>query len=163
MAPEQIMSKAMDHRVDVFALTASLFELLTNQRAFEAPNDFAVLEKIRLGEWGPLPPKVARNPETISQIIAKGLASNADERYDDVRTFRNDLDAYIRLNFAGADGELLVKEWMRKNFASDYANLKRLAQSAIQRQSTTPSSNDRSEPSPLNSKQQRNAPPPPQK
>ena len=52
MAPEQIMSKAMDHRVDVFALTASLFELLTNQRAFEAPNDFAVLEKNRLGSGG---------------------------------------------------------------------------------------------------------------
>ena len=50
MAPEQIMSKAMDHRVDVFALTASLFELLTNQRAFEAPNDFAVLEKKY--DWG---------------------------------------------------------------------------------------------------------------
>ena len=139
MAPEQIMSKAMDHRVDVFALTASLFELLTNQRAFEAPNDFAVLEKIRLGEWGPLPPDVSRDPDTISRIIAKGLASTPDGRYATVRALRTDIDEYILRNFSAANGETMVKEWMRKNFAPDYANLKRLAQSALQgRSAATP-------------------------
>ena len=36
----------------------------------------------------------------------------------------------------------MVKEWMRKNFAPDYANLKRLAQSALQGRSATELLND---------------------
>lgn len=134
MAPEQIMSKALDHRVDIFALAASLFELLTTERAFEAPNDFAVLEKIRLGEWGPLPPDVVTDPSAISKIIKKGLASNPDERFENVASFRVALERYIQRYFQGADGETLVKTWMRSHFAPEYANLKRLAQSALQRQ-----------------------------
>ena len=161
MAPEQIMSKAMDHRVDVFALTASLFELLTNQRAFEAPNDFAVLEKKRLGEWGPLPPNVARDPDTISRIIAKGLASTPDGRYANVRAFRTELDEYIQRNFSDLNGEAMVKEWMRKNFAPDYANLKRLAQSALQRQSVTEAPDERKEIAAPPSLARSNLPPPP--
>ena len=161
MAPEQIMSKAMDHRVDVFALTASLFELLTNQRAFEAPNDFAVLEKIRLGEWGPLPPNVARDPDTISRIIAKGLASTPDGRYANVRAFRTELDEYIQRNFSDLNGEAMVKEWMRKNFAPDYANLKRLAQSALQRQSVKARPKERKEIAAPPPRERNNLPPPP--
>ena len=161
MAPEQIMSKAMDHRVDVFALTASLFELLTNQRAFEAPNDFAVLEKIRLGEWGPLPPDVSRDADTISRIIAKGLASTPDGRYSTVRAFRTDLDQYIQRNFPAANGEAMVKEWMRKNFAPDYANLKRLAQSALQRQSVKERPAERKEIAAPPPRAPNNLPPPP--
>ena len=134
MAPEQIMSKALDHRVDIFALTASLFELLTNQRAFDAPNDFAVLEKIRLGEWGPLPPNTVRGEASISEIIAKGLASSPEERFANVTEFRHSIESYIEKFFAEDDGELLVKTWMRNHFAAEYANLKRLAQSALQRE-----------------------------
>ena len=72
MAPEQIMSKAMDHRVDVFALTASLFELLTNQRAFEAPNDFAVLEKNTVGRVGTSPARCITGPGYDFSHYCKG-------------------------------------------------------------------------------------------
>ncbi len=134
MAPEQIMSKKLDHRVDVFALTASLFELLTSQRAFDAPNDFAVLEKIRLGEWGPLPEGMCVNPSEMSKIIAKGLAGDAEDRFDDILQLRRKLDSYLEKNFADLSGADLVKAWMRHQFANEYAHLKSLAQSALQRQ-----------------------------
>ena len=134
MAPEQIMSKALDHRVDIFALTASLFELLTNQRAFDAPNDFAVLEKIRLGEWGPLPDGTVKDASHISKLIAKGLSSSPDDRFSTVGEFRATLESYIRTYFPREDGHALVKAWMRRHFAANYANLKRLAQSALQRE-----------------------------
>lgn len=134
MAPEQIMSKELDHRVDIFALTASLFELLTNQRAFDAPNDFAVLEKIRLGEWGPLPAGTVKDAARISALIAKGLSSSPDDRFSAVSEFRAELESYIRIHFPGEDGHALVKMWMRRHFAANYANLKRLAQSALQRE-----------------------------
>ena len=156
MAPEQIMSKALDHRVDIFALTASLFELLTGQRAFDAPNDFAVLEKIRLGEWGPLPPNAVKDESSISKLIAKGLASAPEERFENVAEFRSSLESYIATNFGGEDGEGLVKAWMRSHFAPEYANLKRLAQSALQRQQTV-----KETPKETTQPPQNNPPPPP--
>ena len=55
----------------------------------------------------------------------------------------------------------MVKEWMRKNFAPDYANLKRLAQSALQRQSVTEAPDERKEIAAPPSLARSNLPPPP--
>ena len=56
----------------------------------------------------------------------------------------------------------MVKEWMRKNFAPDYANLKRLAQSALQRQSVTEAPDERKEiAARLPPRARSNLPPPP--
>ena len=47
MSPEQVRGATIDRRSDVFSLGAVLWEILCNQRLFQAETDFATLEKVR--------------------------------------------------------------------------------------------------------------------
>jgi len=81
MAPEQVMSKTVDHRADIYALGVVFFELVTGRRPFEADTPMAVLFK-HAGE--PLPRASAFTPdlpETVEKILFKALAKKPEERY----------------------------------------------------------------------------------
>lgn len=78
MAPEQIRDPSrVDARADLFAAGCILYELLTGNRAFDAPNRVALMNAIRLKQHGPIPydlePRVRRVLESL-------LATDADDR-----------------------------------------------------------------------------------
>lgn len=84
MAPEQVRGLDSDHRADVFAVGAVLFEMLTGTRAFrgESPADTisAILNN---------PPSAlvfaSDTPPALSAIVRRCLAKHVNERFQSAR------------------------------------------------------------------------------
>ncbi len=96
LAPEQVLGLAADHRADIFAAGVLLWELLANDRLFQGATDLAVLEQIRRCDHA-LPSK--RNPSVpaeLDQIVAKALARDPDDRYQDAGELQDRLREYVR-------------------------------------------------------------------
>jgi len=82
MSPEQAMGKAdVDHRTDVFALAAIVYECVTGKIAFEAPNVAQILMKII--NQTPTPPSqlVQGLPPRIDDVVEKGLRKDKERRF----------------------------------------------------------------------------------
>jgi serine/threonine protein kinase len=94
MSPEQIKSKAVDGRTDIFSLGVMLYELTTGQRPFRGQDVAAILYRI-LNE-DPVPPqKLNPNlPLGVSSTILKALAKSPHLRYENCRELLDDLKNY---------------------------------------------------------------------
>jgi len=94
MSPEQIKSKAVDGRTDIFSLGVMLYELTTGQRPFRGQDVAAILYRI-LNE-DPVPPqKLNPNiPLGVSSTILKALAKSPHLRYENCRELLEDLKNY---------------------------------------------------------------------
>jgi serine/threonine protein kinase len=90
-APEQVRTSAVDHRADVFALGAVLYEMLTGRSPFagSTPADIAraVLEET------PRPPSQVRKeiPRELDPIVMRAIAKRLENRYQGAVTFGADL------------------------------------------------------------------------
>ncbi|MCA9686378.1 MAG: serine/threonine protein kinase, partial [Myxococcales bacterium] len=118
MSPEQVRGATIDRRSDVFSLGAVLWELLCNQRLFQAETDFATLEKVRTVNVDPPSRINPAVPTKLEQIVMKSLAADLNERYQSAAEFHDALQAfmfeeglfYSRKNLA---------EWMQEHFEKD--------------------------------------------
>jgi serine/threonine protein kinase len=79
MAPEQALGRNIDHRADVWALGAILYELFAGCPPYDGPNEVATLHKLTSGVLpAPLPAYV---PAPIRAVVERALAYDAEERY----------------------------------------------------------------------------------
>ena len=79
MAPEQALGQPVDHRADVWALGAILYELFAGVAPYDAPNEVATLHKLTSGQgYPPLPREV---PDAICAVIDRALAYDPDGRF----------------------------------------------------------------------------------
>lgn len=84
MAPEQMRAEAIDTRVDIWAIGAILFELLSGQKAFDADTLPAVCARVLGDNPPPLSSIVAEVPAGLSELVARCLAKNLRERVQTV-------------------------------------------------------------------------------
>ncbi len=91
MAPEQVAARKIDHRVDIFALGAIFYEMLTLEKPFTGDNLTTVIYKIMNEEPPPLRQFSASLPQGLDPIIHKFLAKDPDSRYPNCRALANDL------------------------------------------------------------------------
>ncbi len=99
MAPEQAVGLGVDERADVYALAAVTYHLLTGQVAHSGSiSDLATLQT-------PTPPsELADLPPEVDEIVRRGLAADPEDRWPNVRSFVNALQALA----PSADRTLLV-------------------------------------------------------
>lgn len=94
MAPEQIENDDLDHRVDIFAVGAVFFELLTGEKPFG--DDLKAVSRI-ISEDAPDPRDLRPEiPDRVAQIILKALSRNREERYDTAAEMDRDLEDYLK-------------------------------------------------------------------
>src|SRR5438105_3582350 len=94
ISPEQTgrMNRVIDHRTDFYSLGVTLYQMLTGARPFPPAEPMEMVYK-HIAQL-PVPPhQVSRAiPEVVSQITLKLLAKNAEDRYQNARGLRADLE-----------------------------------------------------------------------
>jgi serine/threonine protein kinase len=97
MSPEQAAGATalVDARADVYALGATLYELLTLRPAHTGDNRQQVLRNIEARE--PIPPRQLNPavPLDLETITLRALAKNRDERYATAQQFADDLRLFL--------------------------------------------------------------------
>ncbi|KAF0206391.1 MAG: serine/threonine protein kinase [Gallionellaceae bacterium] len=93
MSPEQVMGKLIDQRSDIFSLGVMLYEMLTSKAPFVGENVNAIMYQTLNGI--PPPPSTVNSavPDMLNFIVAKALAKNLDDRYQNAKDFADDLRA----------------------------------------------------------------------
>ena len=96
MAPEQVRAESeIDARADVWAVGATLYELLVGEPAHMAPTHAAVIVKIVMT---PAPPVTARRPEAdakLNALVARALKIDPAERFASAASMREAVEMYL--------------------------------------------------------------------
>jgi serine/threonine protein kinase len=93
MSPEQALAKhgVVDHRVDIYALGVTLYELLTLEPVFAGQDREELLRQIAFDE--PVPPRRLNPavPADLETIVLKAMAKLPEERYATAHELAEDL------------------------------------------------------------------------
>ncbi len=109
MSPEQVRCPAdADARSDIWSMGATLYELLTGQRAFQADSLPTLSLKIVNDPF--VPPSKLRSeiPQGIDAILRKCLAKDPDSRYQTAAELASALSP-----FAGSDARIAARRAVR--------------------------------------------------
>jgi len=82
MSPEQVRDQPSDHRTDIFALGAILYEMLTGRRAFDGPTPADRMTAILTSEPPPLPIEIEDAAPGIGAVIAHAIEKSPGDRFD---------------------------------------------------------------------------------
>ncbi len=94
MAPEQAKGEHVDHRVDIYAAGAILYELVTGKRPFDRADPTATIMAVLLEE--PERPRVLNPslPEGLEMVIQRAMAKGADARYQTMDELEHELSSF---------------------------------------------------------------------
>jgi len=102
MAPEQVRGQPLDHRADLFAFGATLYEMLTGCRAFQRETAAETMTAILKDD----PPELAavdpRIPPGLVRIVQHCLEKHPEERFQSARDLAFDLQTVASASTTGA-------------------------------------------------------------
>ncbi len=95
MSPEQLRGKPLDARTDIFSLSLMAYEMLTKKLPFEGRNQQEMM--IARLRHEPISARKHRPevPEAMDAVLMKGMAREADDRYQTAPEFAAALKASI--------------------------------------------------------------------
>jgi Tol biopolymer transport system component len=105
MAPEQIEGGEADARSDIFALGAVLYEMVTGTRAFNGKTHASLISSILKDEPRPVSELAPLTPPLLDHIVARCLAKDPDERWQDASDLGRELQ-WIRQTGALSRGTM---------------------------------------------------------
>jgi serine/threonine protein kinase len=88
VAPEYLSGK-LDSRCDLWALGVVMYELLTGQRLFDAPEQGTILERVRTMEVRPPSRANPEVPRSVDQIVLTALERDPERRWQRAAEMRD--------------------------------------------------------------------------
>ncbi|HUQ04848.1 MAG TPA: serine/threonine-protein kinase [Kofleriaceae bacterium] len=96
MSPEQVRGQEVDLRSDIYSLGATLYEALTGDTPFDGNTHFEIMSK-HLSEPAPRPSATGIEiPAALEAALLRSLAKKADDRFDNARDFRKELEGVLK-------------------------------------------------------------------
>jgi len=109
MAPEQVRGEALTRRTDIYAASVVLWEVLTGKRLFYANNEANVLAKVLSFEV-PTPSSIVPGlPQSLDQVVMRGLERDPEKRYGTAREMAAEIDACI-----GVASPTEIGDWVER-------------------------------------------------
>ncbi len=108
MAPEQAEGRvrAVDHRADIYALGAILYEILTGTRPYEASRSDEVLREVRRGK--PEPPRQRAPhrdiPAALEAVTLKAMARDPAQRFQSALDLAANIEAQFESRAVAREG-----------------------------------------------------------
>jgi serine/threonine-protein kinase len=96
MSPEQILDDPIDHRSDIYALGAILYELATNVITFGRRSEAETIRAVYQDPIMPPTSLIEGFPATLNHITMKALSRDLDTRYESAEDMRKDLMAFMQ-------------------------------------------------------------------
>jgi serine/threonine protein kinase len=91
MSPEQIMSKEVDHRTDIFSLGVVLYEMIVGKKPFTGDSVITITYHIMNSQ--PVIPNTL--PAGVYNIISRALTKDPAQRYQNMASMAADLQSEI--------------------------------------------------------------------
>ena len=107
MSPEQLEGHAVDHRSDLFALGAVLYEMATGRRAFDGRTRTSVIAAIVSSEPTPISQLQPLTPPALEQLIRGCIAKDPDARVQSAH------DVALQLRWIGESPETARRKTKR--------------------------------------------------
>ena len=122
LSPEQIEEKPFDHRADIYALGATIWEMTTGRRLFKRASDVETIRAIRAHDV-PDPRDIVEGiyPDALWAIVQRALERDPEKRYATASELATDLDAFLQKH--GRKGELdeALAKWIEELFPGERA------------------------------------------
>jgi len=96
LAPEQVLGEAPGPAADLFALGATLFEMLTGTPAFAGETPGEIFDAVLHHDPIPRLRNLAAVPDEVATLCARLLAKRPETRYPDAAALLQDLEALRR-------------------------------------------------------------------
>src|SRR5215212_5876223 len=85
MSPEQVRGEVVDHRSDIFAFGAILYEMLTGKRAFKRNSSIETLSAILKEEPEDLTDSMPNVPSQVEKLVRRCLEKDREQRFQSAR------------------------------------------------------------------------------
>jgi serine/threonine protein kinase len=95
MAPEQVTTKDVDRRVDIFALGCVLYEATVGTRPFHGEDALATLYQLLEQPIAPPSAHLTSYPPGLEKIVVKALAKDPNERYQTAEDLAQALEGWL--------------------------------------------------------------------
>ena len=98
MSPEQVRGEAADHRADIFAFGAILYEMLAGGRAFQKDSSVETMAAILKEEPPDLTLKNPDLPPALERVVRHCLEKHPEDRFQSARDLAFNLDTVSNLS-----------------------------------------------------------------
>ena len=95
MSPEQVRGESTDHRSDIFAFGAILYEMLSGQRAFQAKSSVETMNAILKEEPPELSKANRQIPRALEHIVRHCLEKAPEQRFQSARDLAFNLEELL--------------------------------------------------------------------
>lgn len=96
MSPEQVRGQEVDSRTDIYSVGATLYEALVGDTPFDGNTHFEIMTKHLTEAPQPLSARGVRVPAVLEAAVMRSLAKKADDRFQNARDFRKELEEALK-------------------------------------------------------------------